>query len=75
MVYLDVYKSYMNKTNFKILLNKKLDEFVRRTDDKEIIKQDMFKMISKLAKEYPQYIYYMEQIIKEGIKNGNSSKE
>jgi hypothetical protein len=65
----------MNKTNFKILLNKKLDEFVRRTDDKEIIKQDMFKMISKLAKEYPQYIYYMEQIIKEGIKNGNSSKE
>jgi len=75
MVYLDVYKSYMNKTNFKILLNKKLDEFVRRTDDKEIIKQDMFKMISKLGKEYPQYIYYMEQIIKEGIKNGNSSKE
>jgi hypothetical protein len=75
MVYLDVYKSYMNKTNFKILLNKKLDEFVRRTDDKEIIKQDMFKMISKLAKEYPQYIYYMEQIIKEGIKNGNSSKK
>jgi hypothetical protein len=65
----------MNKTNFKILLNKKLDEFVRRTDDKEIIKQDMFKMISKLAKEYPQYIYYMEQIIKEGIKNGNSSKK
>ena len=65
----------MNKTNFKILLNKKLDEFVRRTDDKEIIKQDMFKMISKLGKEYPQYIYYMEQIIKEGIKNGNSSKE
>ena len=75
MVYLDVYKSYMNKTNFKILLNKKLDELVRRTDDKEIIKQDMFKMISKLAKEYPQYIYYMEQIIKEGIKNGNSSKK
>jgi len=65
----------MNKTNFKILLNKKLDEFVRRTDDKEIIKQDMFKMISKLGKEYPQYIYYMEQIIKEGIKNGNSSKK
>ena len=65
----------MNKTNFKILLNKKLDELVRRTDDKEIIKQDMFKMISKLAKEYPQYIYYMEQIIKEGIKNGNSSKK
>jgi hypothetical protein len=65
----------MNKSNFKILLNKKLDEFVGRTDDKEIIKQDMFKMISKLGKEYPQYIYYMEQIIKEGIKNGNSSKE
>ena len=65
----------MNKTNFKILLNKKLDEFVRRTDDKEIIKQDMFKLISKLGKEYPQYIYYMEQIIKEGMKNGNSSKK
>ena len=65
----------MNKSNFKILLNKKLDEFVGRTDDKEIIKQDMFKMISKLGKEYPQYIYYMEQVIKEGIKNGNSSKE
>ena len=75
MVYLDVYKGYMNKSNFKILLNKKLDEFVGRTDDKEIIKQDMFRMISKLGKEYPQYIYYMEQIIKEGIKNGNSSKE
>jgi hypothetical protein len=65
----------MNKSNFKILLNKKLDEFVGRTDDKEIIKQDMLKMISQLAKEYPQYIYYMEQIIKEGIKNGNGSKE
>lgn len=75
MVYLDVYKSYMNKSNFKILLNNKLDEFVGRTDDKEIIKQDMFKMISQLAKEYPQYIYYMEQIIKEGIKNGIRSKE
>lgn len=65
----------MNKSNFKILLNNKLDEFVGRTDDKEIIKQDMFKMISQLAKEYPQYIYYMEQIIKEGIKNGIRSKE
>jgi hypothetical protein len=65
----------MNKSNFKILLNNKLDEFVGRTDDKEIIKQDMFKMISQLAKEYPQYIYYMEQIIKEGMKNGNSSKK
>jgi hypothetical protein len=75
MVYLDVYKGYMNKSNFKILLNKKLDEFVGRTDDKEIIKQDMLKMISQLAKKYPQYIYYMEQIIKEGIKNGNGSKE
>ena len=64
-----------NKSNFKFLLNKKLYEFVGRTDDKEIIKQDMFRMISKLGKEYPQYIYYMEQIIKEGIKNGNSSKE
>jgi len=74
-VYLDVYKGYMNKSNFKILLNKKLDEFVGRTDDKEIIKQDMLKMISQLAKKYPQYIYYMEQIIKEGIKNGNGSKE
>lgn len=65
----------MNKSNFKILLNNKLDEFVGRTDDREIIKQDMYNMISQLAKEYPQYIYYMEQIIKEGMKNGYSSKE
>lgn len=65
----------MNKTNFKLLLNKKLDEFVGRTDDIEIIKKDMHVMISNLAKQYPQYIYYMEQIINEGMKNGNSSKE
>jgi hypothetical protein len=65
----------MNKSNFKLLLNKKLDEFVGRTDDIEIIKKDMHVMISNLAKQYPQYIYYMEQIINEGMKNGNSSKE
>lgn len=65
----------MNKSNFKILLNEKLDEFVGRKDDMEIIKRDMHTMISQLAKQYPQYIYYMEQLIKEGMKNGNSSKE
>jgi len=65
----------MNKSNFKILLNKKLDEFVGRTDDIEIIKRDMHTMISQLAKQYPQYIYYMEQIIKEGMKNGDGSKK
>jgi hypothetical protein len=65
----------MNKSNFKILLNKKLDEFVGRTDDVEIIKRDMHTMISQLAKQYPQYIYYMEYLISEGMKNGNSSKK
>lgn len=65
----------MNKYNFKLLLNKKLDEFVGRTDDIEIIKRDMHTMISLLAKQYPQYIYYMEQIINEGMKNGISSQE
>jgi hypothetical protein len=65
----------MNKSNFKLLLNEKLDEFVGRTDDIEIIKKDMHVMISNLAKQYPQYIYYMEQIIEEGMKNGNSSKK
>lgn len=65
----------MNKYNFKLLLNKKLDEFVGRTDDIEIIKRDMHIMISLLAKQYPQYIYYMEQIINEGMKNGISSQE
>lgn len=64
----------MNKSNFKILLNKKLDEFVGRTDDIEIIKKDMHIMISNLAKQYPHYIYYMEQIINEGMKDGNSRK-
>jgi hypothetical protein len=59
----------MNKSNFKILLNKKLDEFVGRTDDIEIVKRDMHTMISQLAKQYPQYIYYMEEIINEGMKN------
>lgn len=59
----------MNKHNFKLLFNKKLDEFVGRTDDIEIIKRDMHTMISLLAKQYPQYIYYMEQIINEGMKN------
>jgi hypothetical protein len=65
----------MNKSNFKILLNKKLDEFVGRTDDIETIKRDMHSVISQLAKQYPQYIYYMEQLTSEGMKNGNSSKE
>jgi hypothetical protein len=65
----------MNKSNFKILLNKKLDEFVGRTDDVEIIKRDMHTMISQLAKQSPQYIYYMEYLISEGMKNGNSSKK
>jgi hypothetical protein len=64
----------MNKSNFKLLLNKKLDEFVGRTDDIEIIKKDMHVMISNLAKQYPQYIYYMEQLIEEGMKSGNISK-
>jgi hypothetical protein len=64
----------MNKSNFKLLLNKKLDEFVGRTDNIEIIKKDMHVMISNLAKQYPQYIYYMEQLIEEGMKSGNISK-
>ena len=64
----------MTKSNFKLLLNKKLDEFVGRTDNIEIIKKDMHVMISNLAKQYPQYIYYMEQLIEEGMKSGNISK-
>jgi hypothetical protein len=64
----------MNKHNFKLLVNKKLDEFVGRTDDIEIIKRDMEVMISQLVKQYPQYLYYLEQIIEEGMKNGNTSK-
>ena len=36
----------MNKSNFKILLNKKLAEFVGRTDDIEIIKRDMQDMVT-----------------------------
>jgi len=63
----------MNKHNFKLLVNKKLDEFVGRTDDIEIIKQDMEVMIRQLHKQYPQYLYYLEQIIEEGMKNGNNS--
>jgi hypothetical protein len=64
----------MNKHNFKLLVNKKLDEFVGRTDDIEIIKRDMEVMIRQLVKQYPQYLYYLEQIIEEGMKNGNTSK-
>ena len=64
----------MNKHNFKLLVNKKLDEFVGRTDDIEIIKRDMEVMIRQLVKQYPQYLYYLEQIIEEGMKNGNISK-
>jgi hypothetical protein len=63
----------MNKHNFKLLVNKKLDEFVGRTDDIEIIKRDMEIMIRQLVKQYPQYMYYLEQIIEEGMKNGNNS--
>ena len=62
----------MNKHNFKLLVNKKLDEFVGRTDDIEIIKRDMEIMIRQLVKQYPQYMYYLEQIIEEGMKNGNN---
>lgn len=62
----------MNKTNFKKLFNKKLDEFIGRTDDIESIKRDMHTMMFELAKQYPQYIYYMEEIINEGMKNGNN---
>jgi hypothetical protein len=62
----------MNKHNFKLLVNKKLDEFVGRTDDIEIIKRDMEVMIRQLVKQYPQYLYYLEQIIEEGMKNGNN---
>lgn len=61
----------MNKHNFKLLVNKKLDEFIGRTDDIEIIKKDMEIMIRQLVKQYPQYMYYLEQIIEEGMKNGN----
>ena len=64
----------MNKHNFKLLVNKKLDEFVGRTDDIEIIKRDMEVMIRQLVKQYPQYLYYLEQIIEEGMKDGNISK-
>jgi hypothetical protein len=64
----------MNKHNFKLLVNKKLDEFVGRTDDIEIIKRDMEVMIRQLVKQYPQYMYYLEQIIEEGMKNGNNSQ-
>ena len=64
----------MNKHNFKLLVNKKLDEFVGRTDDIEIIKRDMEVMIRQLVKQYPQYLYYLEQIIEEGMKNGNNSQ-
>lgn len=63
----------MNKHNFKLLVNKKLDEFVGRTDDIEIIKRDMEVMIRQLVKQYPQYLYYLEQIIEQGMKNGNNS--
>jgi hypothetical protein len=62
----------MNKHNFRLLVNKKLDEFVGRTDDVEIIKQDMEVMIRQLVKQYPQYFYCLEQIIEEGMKNGNN---
>ena len=62
----------MNKHNFKLLVNQKLDEFIGRTDDIEIIKRDMEVMIRQLVKQYPQYMYYLEQIIEEGMKNGNN---
>lgn len=66
-------KQSVTKDELTRIINDKLNAFVGQPNDQRT-RQRIFNMILSLTKQYPEHLNLIEEIIKEGPQNGNTSQ-
>lgn len=66
-------KQDITREELSKIINNKLGAFVGQPNDQRT-RQRIFNMILSLTKQYPNHVNMIEEILKEGPENGNTSK-
>ena len=66
-------KQTITRDELSELIHRELNQFIGRPNDHNT-RQDLFNLIKSLIEKYPEHLNTIEEIIKEGPKDGNSSQ-
>lgn len=66
-------KQSITKDELSILIHKKLNQYVGQPNNHKT-RQRIFNAVKSITEQYPEHLDIIEEIIKEGPKDGNSSQ-